>query len=272
MATGGPVTMNYDEAYANAPFIPGAEGFPPAWAERTAALKAALGDRFRAGLRYGPAPRNWYHLCLPEAVPKGLAVIVHGGYWMRFSPDDFGHLAAGALARGWAVALPAYTLAPAARIAQITAEIGAAVAAAAAEVAGPIRIAGHSAGGHLAARMVCADAPLPADVAGRIVHCLPVSPVADLRPLMRTSMNADLGIDKAEAGGESPVLRPRRPGPAVHVWVGGAERPVFLDQARRLGNAWACPVTIDAGRHHFDVIEGFERADSPLMAAFLGAA
>ena len=261
--------MSYDEAYANAAFIPGAEAFPPAWAARTAALKAQLGERFRAGLRYGPKPRNWLHLCLPEAEPAGLAVIVHGGYWLRFSPDDFGHLAAGALARGWAVALPAYTLAPAARIAEITAEVGAALAVAAGEVAGPICLAGHSAGGHLVARMVAADAPVDPGVAGRIARCLPVSPVADLRPLMRTSMNADLGIDAAEARGESPVLLPRRPGAAVQVWVGGAERPAFLDQARRLGNAWACPVTIDAGRHHFDVIDGLEDAGSPLMTACL---
>jgi hypothetical protein len=118
--------------------------------------------------------------------------------------------------------------------------------------------------------MACADAPLPGDVAARIGRVLPVSPVADLRPLMETSMNADLCLDGAEARAESPALLPLREGVAAHVWVGGAERPVFLDQARRLGNAWACPVTVEAGRHHFDVIEGFERAEGPLMDAFLG--
>ncbi|MDH5453254.1 MAG: alpha/beta hydrolase, partial [Paracoccaceae bacterium] len=77
-------------------------------------------------------------------------------------------------------------------------------------------------------------------------------------------------IDRAEALAESPALIPRRSDVGAHVWVGGAERPVFLDQARRLGNAWACPVTIAPGRHHFDVIEGLEAPDSPLMAALLG--
>jgi acetyl esterase/lipase len=52
-------------------------------------------------------------------------VFVHGGYWLRFGRGDWSHLAAGPVARGWAVALPSYTLAPAARIAAITAEIGA---------------------------------------------------------------------------------------------------------------------------------------------------
>ena len=44
--------------------------------------------------------------------------------------------------------MPGYVLAPEVRIAAITAMVADAVAAAAAEVAGPIRLAGHSAGGH----------------------------------------------------------------------------------------------------------------------------
>jgi hypothetical protein len=83
-------------------------------------------------------------------------------------------------------------------------------------------------------------------------------------------MNDDFRLDRAEAIAESPALLTRRTGVPVHVWVGGAERPAFLDQARRLGNAWACPVTVDAGRHHFDVIEGLEAPDSALMSALLG--
>jgi hypothetical protein len=55
----------------------------------------------------------------------------------------------------------------------------------------------------------------------------------------------------------------------VHVWVGGAERPVFLDQARWLAEAWTCPVTVDTGRHHFDVIEGLEHP-SALLSAVIG--
>ena len=50
------------------------------------------------------------------------------------------------------------------------------------------------------------------------------------------------------------------------------QRPVFLDQARRLGNAWACPVTIDAGRHHFDVIDELQDGESPLVAELTGPA
>jgi len=262
--------MRYDEAFANAKHIPGGADYPPRWAAAAAGFRESLGARARLGLRYGPAAAGWFDLFLPEGDPAGLMVFIHGGYWRAFGPRDFSHLAAGALARGWACAMPAYTLAPAARIGVMTQEIAAALAAAAEAVAGPLAITGHSAGGHLAARMACADVALSGDLAGRIARVVPISPLTLLDPLRDTAMNADLRLDAAEARAESPALLARRPGTLVHVWVGGAERPVFLDQARRLGNAWACPVTIDPGRHHFDVVEGLEPAGSPLIAALLG--
>lgn len=262
--------MRYDEAFANAKYIPGGADYPPRWAAKAAAFRDTLGARARLGLRYGPAEAGWFDLFLPEAEPARLMIFIHGGYWLRFGPRDFSHLAAGALARGWACAMPAYTLAPKARIAAITAEVAAALPAMAQEVAGPIVVTGHSAGGHLAARMLCRDVALPEAVAGRIARVAPISPLTELRPLIETAINADLRLDAAEARAESPALLPRRAGVPAHVWVGGAERPAFLDQARRLGNAWACPVTVEPERHHFDVIEGLEAPDSLLMAALLG--
>lgn len=261
--------MRYDDAYRNAKYIPEGAEFPARWARAAAAFRDRIGPRMRPGLRYGAAPAEWFDLFLPEGAAEGLVIVVHGGYWMAFGPRDFSHLAAGALARGWACAMPAYTLAPAVRIAGMTRQIAMATAAAAEQVAGPLVLAGHSAGGHLVARMASADTALPDAVAARIARVVPISPLADLRPLRETAMNETLRLDAAEAAAESPALLPRRQGPAVHVWVGGDERPAFRDQARRLGNAWACPVTVEPGRHHFDVIEGLEAPDSPLMRALL---
>jgi hypothetical protein len=82
-------------------------------------------------------------------------------------------------------------------------------------------------------------------------------------------MNNDLRMDLPEARAESPALHARRQDVSAHVWVGGAERPSFLDQARRLGNAWTCPVTVEPDLHHFNVIDGLERADSLLMQTIL---
>ena len=85
-----------------------------------------------------------------RATPAGLVVFVHGGYWRAFDRGDWSHLAAGPLARGWAVAMPGYVLAPEARIAAITAMIREAVAAAAARGGGadpPGRAFGRRASG-----------------------------------------------------------------------------------------------------------------------------
>ena len=260
--------MDMDDAYSNGKYIAGAEDYPLRWAAAAAAFRAGLGARARVGLAYGSGVRQKFDLFLPEAEPRGLLVFIHGGYWRAFDRDGWSHLAAGALARGWAVAMPGYTLAPQARIAAITREIAVALVTAAQLVAGPLVVTGHSAGGHLSARMACADLRLP--VAGRLVRVLPISPVADLRPLLQTAMNADFALDLAAAAAESPVLHAKRPGVTAQVWVGAAERPAFLDQARWLGAAWEVPVTVQPGRHHFDVIDDLADPDSALLAALLG--
>jgi len=261
--------MRYDEAYANAKYIINGAQFPEQWAAAAAGFRAASAARAQLGLRYGEGASDWFDLFLPEASPLGLMVFIHGGYWRAFGPRDYSHLAAGAVAAGWACALPAYTLAPSARISAITRQIAGALPVMAAEVSGPIVLTGHSAGGHLSARMGNTDVPLDPALATRIRRIVPISPLSVLAPLIETSTNADLRLDAAEARAESPALRPRRSGPAAHVWVGGAERPAFIDQARRLGNAWACPVTIAPGRHHFDVIADLERPDTKLMEVLL---
>lgn len=261
--------MRFDEAFANAKYIAGGADYPARWAEAAQAFRTALGARARPGLRYGPGARHVFDFFLPEGEARGLVVFLHGGYWLAFGPEDFSHLAQGAVARGWACALPAYTLAPAGDIPAMVGEVRQAVDAAAELAGGPVVVTGHSAGGHLAARLACADLG-SSEALERIRKVVPISPLSDLRPLIETSMNSDLRITDAVARAESPALLPRRKGVAVHVWVGGAERPRFLDQARRLGNAWSCPVTAEPGRHHFDVIDGLAQPGSPLMAALLG--
>lgn len=258
--------MDMDRAYANGAFIAGAESYPPKWAAKAAEFRARLGARARLGLEYGAGERQKFDLFLPEGAPKGLLVYVHGGYWLAFGRDNWSHLAGGALARGWACAMPSYTLAPQARIAEITVEIGRAVDAAAGMVEGPVVVTGHSAGGHLSARMGCEGAPVSAQIA-RVV---PISPVADLEPLMATLMNEKLKITLPEVDRESPARLGLRKGVGAHIWVGGAERPAFLWQARVLSEAWGCEWTVAKGKHHFDVIDDLEDPGSALMAACLG--
>lgn len=257
--------MELDDAYANAAHIPGAEAYPGKWAQAAADFRA--GARCELDLPYGETSRLRFDLFHPDRLAKGLVVFVHGGYWLRFDKSYWSHLAAGPLAHGWAVAMPSYDLCPDVRISQIGDQIAAAIAQAATRVPGPIRLTGHSAGGQLVARMI---APRPdAPWQDRLEHVVPISPVADLAPLMRTSMNADLQIDTAEALAESPLhlVAPKIP---VTVWVGADERPVFLAQAQALVDAWDCAQTIAPQKHHFDVIEPLSEPKSPLTRALIG--
>lgn len=259
-------TTAQDRAYANGAFIPGAEAFPPRWQAQAAAFRAELGARAVLDQPYGPGARQRFDLFLPDCTPRGLLVFVHGGYWLAFGRETWSHLAAGALMRGWACAMPSYTLAPEARIGAMTQEITRAVEAAQALVAGPTVVTGHSAGGHLSARMGCADIGL----ARPPVRVVPISPLAELSPLMATEMNDKLCLDAAEAATESPARLALARGTAAHVWVGGQERPAFLWQARTLSEAWDCPWTVAPGVHHFDVIDALQTPESPLTAACLG--
>ena len=262
---------DWDDAYANGAYIEGAQDFPPRWAEWAQQMRAALTRAGRAELDmpYGAGSRQKLDLFRPEGEAKGLFLFVHGGYWKSFDKSAWSHLAGGALARGWAVAMPEYTLAPQARIREITAEISRALAFAAARVAGPVHLAGHSAGGHLVARQACGDLALPAELRARIARVVSISGLHDLRPLLRTSMNDALRLDAAEAQAESPALLYPTPGAQFVAWVGAAERPEFLRQTDLLANIWTglgadIRAVHVAGRHHFDVIDDLTDPDSEL--------
>jgi len=139
--------MDLDLAYTNGAFIAGADAYPARWAAQAQAFRDGLGARAALGLAYGMAERQHYDLFRPEGPPRGTVIFVHGGYWKAFHRSDWSHLAAGPLARGWAVAMPSYTLAPEARIAAISAEIAAAVAAIAQATTGPMILTGVVTGG-----------------------------------------------------------------------------------------------------------------------------
>jgi len=264
--------VDWDDAYANAKYIPNGSEYPTQWrsdADVFRQMMSVLG-RARLGVMYGHGTREVVDVFLPDGMPKGVLVFVHGGYWRMFEGSLWSHFAQGALDSGWVVAIPTYDLCPRVRIPDITRQVAQAVSVIAREYDGPIRLTGHSAGGHLVSRMLAPDV-LPGDVLARVDACVPISPVSDLRPLLKTLMNQDFKLDDTSAADESPVLQPK-PSVPVSVWVGGDERPVFLDQAQWLADAWDCPCVVDAGTHHFDVIDGLLDADSPLMRSIMAGA
>ncbi len=267
---------DFDDAYANGPNIARGERWPGLWVEPAAEFRNALEADGRARLDqpYGERPRNRFDLFLPEGSAKGLVVYIHGGFWLRLEKSFWSHLAAGPLAHGYAVAMPSYTLCPDIRISGIVQEVGAAIETVASLVEGPIRLTGHSAGGHLATRMVTTMSPLSDATRARIANTVSIAGVHDLRPMMRTAMNADLKIDEAEALAESPALLRPLDNARVTCWVGGTERAEFRRQNALLANIWTGLGAVtscveEPDRHHFDVIDGLADPDHALTRTLL---
>lgn len=268
---------NWDDAYTNGGNIAGGDRWPGAWvapAQEFREKLSALG-RAKLGIAYGDRPRNRLDLFLPEGKPAGLVVFVHGGYWMALDNSHWSHLAGGAVARGYAVAMPSYTLCPDVRIGEIVTEIGAAIGKAAELVQGPIMLTGHSAGGHLVSRMISDTTPLSPALRARLRNVVSISGVHDLRPIMNTGMNDTLHIDEAEALRESPALLRPIDGARITCWVGGGERAEFLRQNALLANIWTglgatTAAVVEPDRHHFNVIDGLADPQHPLTTALLG--
>lgn len=257
--------IDYDDAYANAAYIPEADGFIEEWQNDAHAFRTDLISKKRADIDvvYGPSKRQVFDVFHPVGEAKGTLVFVHGGYWRRFDKSYWSHFATGALERGWRVVMPSYDLCPRVSIAEITQEIRVCVERIAEQFDGPLALAGHSAGGHLVARLGV-PAMLPASVIDRITHIVPISAVADLRTLVFTSMNDDFRLTDETAAAESPALMPKPQCP-VTVWVGGDERPVFLEQSMVLAENWGAKMIVRQGEHHFDVIDGLKDPNSILV-------
>lgn len=255
--------MNLDDDFVIAPHVPDGESYAPRWAREAARFREEMGARAEIDVSYGSGLRQAYDVFSCSEVSAGTMVFVHGGYWLRYGKSWWSYFARGALDAGWDVAMVQYDLCPQVSIADITNQIARAVSTIAARTVGPLSLTGHSAGGHLVARML-APGLLPADVAARIARVAPISPVADLRPLLQTTMNEQFGLTMATAAAESPVLQPPAEVP-VKIWVGAEERPVFLEQAQALADAWDVEQVVVPQKHHFDIIDALKDRESDLI-------
>jgi acetyl esterase/lipase len=204
-------------------------------ADKLRAARDAASETFRRTYpqhldqRYGPKERNKWDLFPARDPDAPCIVFLHGGYWQRNSKEQFASVIAGPFARGWAAALPGYTLAPDASLTEIVAEINLALdwladKGAAHGINGKVVLSGWSAGGHLTA--MCFGHR-------RVSAGLAISGVYELGPFRDTYLNDKLQLNDSEIAALSPLRLSmvRKP---LAVSYGTAELPALVEDARAL--------------------------------------
>ncbi len=255
----------------------------PAWFERYTATSAAFRARWpgRLDLAYGDSPRQAIDLFLPQGPQPSrppLLVFIHGGYWQSRDRKDFSFVAERPVEAGAAVALVGYDLAPAVDMDTIVGQIRHAIAwlhrHADAHGFDPERIclAGHSAGGHLAAMALATDWTafgLPADLVKGVCA---ISGVFDLEPIRLCYLNEVLRLDAGQARRNSPVLLPPRARCPVMLTVGGRETDAFHWQSSAYADALrranlACELAVQPELDHFAIVMAMSDAANPAVRA-----
>lgn len=271
MTTPDPLWL--DRMYNNRALVPEHGAFLSAWAEDSARVRAT--QPCHLNLPYGDGPQATLDVFAPaQPVPGGAPVLVflHGGYWRSLDKADHSFVAPSFTQAGVCVVVPNYALCPGApegavTIPFITAQMVQALAWVARHVAhyggdpARITVAGHSAGGQLAAMMLVTDwaahgADLPA---GLVRRGLSISGLYDLEPLRHTPcLQPALLLTPEQVQAASPIHQAVPPQARLFSVVGGAESAEFLRQNRLIREAWgpaAVPVCEELpGLHHFSVL------------------
>jgi arylformamidase len=242
------MTIDYEREYNNRARVPENPAIIAGWAKDSAAYRETHAPRV---VRYGEGERRTFDLF--EAGAGVPVMFVHGGYWQALDKSFFSHMARGLNALGVSVAVPSYDLCPNVRIGDIVAQIRAATTALARETYRDVVVSGHSAGGHLAACMLAAEA--------HVTAAYSISGLFELAPLVATTINGALRLDTAEADALSPLSWPAPAGKTLDAIVGGAESGEYLRQSATIVRAWgeqgaATRYEEIDGANHFTVIAG----------------
>lgn len=239
-------------------------------------VEARAGANARCDLAYGEGEREKFDL-FPAGDGGPLVVFIHGGYWRSQDRRNYNFVAGPLNRAGVSVAVPGYPIAPGATMATIVASLRDALIWLCDEGGshglgtGPVYLAGHSAGGHLAALLAiesARDAVMP-PVAGVCA----ISGLFDLAPILGTSINADVGMSVVDAARFSPLSLPPGAGWLISAY-GEAETAPFIDQSHRYAARWA-ETGRDAvslpmpGRNHYDVLLDLVASDSVVLPALL---
>jgi len=268
----------YDRMYNNRALVPDFASYLAQWTRDAQAVRDShpcLTDlRYGSGLNEnldiftadkGHASPDHSHM--PTQTLSPVVVFLHGGYWRALDKSDHSFVAPALTAQGVTVVVPNYALCPAVTIPQIVMQMVKALAWVWRHIntwgGDPqrIHVAGHSAGGHLAAMMLACDwrayAPdLPVDL---VKTALSVSGLYELDSIRRSPLLQEaLRLDETHVMKASPAWLPAPTRGVLHSVVGGLESEAFLSHNQLIQHAWGrerVPVAqVQPGLHHFSIM------------------
>lgn len=252
--------------YNNRALVPDHADYFARWAEESRKARSEL--RCELDVAYGKEPGETLDVFPAEQGDGSVLVFIHGGYWRSLDKSDHSFVAPAFTRHNTCVVVPNYALAPAVTIPQITLQVARAVAWTWHNAQrfggdpGRIVVAGHSAGGHLAAMLLTClwpqlDAALPRET---VRSALSISGLHDLDSILRTPfLQATLQLTPQQVEQASPARLPAPRGGTLYSVVGGEESTEFHRQNRLIQEAWGArrvPVCeVLPGLHHFSVLD-----------------
>ncbi|WP_281684848.1 alpha/beta hydrolase [Thalassobaculum salexigens] len=268
-----------DAQYNNQAKVPDVAGIGQRWMARGEEARNALSCDL--DLAYGPHDRHRLDVFPAHRPDAPILAFIHGGYWHTRDKTLVHFLAPTFVAADVTLVSVEYRLCPEVKIADIVDDVTAAIGwihANAERVGGradKIHVAGHSAGGHLAA-ILCGPKGRPDLLKG---GCS-VSGLHDLEPIRLCYLNESLHLTPDDVAPLSPIAIARdlekggKRLPPLIATVGLEEGPEYLRQRDELVTALHAAgqpaLSVDVkGGNHFTALEAFGDPHHPLCQAML---
>ncbi|WP_439495407.1 alpha/beta hydrolase [Bosea sp. (in: a-proteobacteria)] len=261
--------------------------FKDAQASRNAVNAGALARLARhADLAYGDHPLrklDIYPASAGEAGPAPVHVFFHGGYWRAQDKQNFAFLAEPLVAAGITTIVANYELCPGSTLDGVAESALAAVGWLRREAAGfggdprRVSLSGHSAGAHLVAECMAHDWSAEGVDPSFITGAVLISGIYDPRPVIGTSVNAEVRLTEEVALRRDVERRPVFARCPTGLFVGGLEPWHWIDQTYRyshhLHRSGLNPEVHTLPRWgHFDILSEFIEPGSPILEAVIGQA
>ena len=220
----------------------------------------------RLDVAYGPSSAETLDVFPAARSGSPVLVFIHGGWWRSLDKKDFSFVAPAFVHAGAAVVVPNYGLCPSVDMPTIALQMVRALIWTFRNIerfgGDPERIvvAGHSAGGHLAAMLLCCDwrsqgGDLPT---GLVKAALSISGLYDLDAISQIGfLKGDLKLSPAQVERLSPARFPAPARPLITA-VGADESAEFHRHNQLIRDAWG-PVAVPQAEsvpdtNHFTVL------------------